>query len=260
MSYVEDAVNSRTKAIFSMAFAASLALHGVAYASLSSQASAEPAPVSVSTVSFELKAQPKAQPEQPPNPLETTAAATAIPEPARPRLTRTEATPTPTPAATSTATQPVDLSGVTLTNDTGNGFSMPVGDGSALQGPIGLGGQRAESARPALPPVPRAPAAPAVVAAHDLSEHPRPPALEALLRANYPEEARQRGLRGTASVRARIDADGVIRTLRVVAESGAGFGSACQRTVLGSRWSVPRAQNGDAVATEIVYTCHFEVD
>jgi TonB family protein len=81
-----------------------------------------------------------------------------------------------------------------------------------------------------------------------------------LLRANYPDEARRRGLAGTASVRARIDSDGVVRSARMVGESAPGFGSACRRTVLGSRWSAPRAKNGDAVATEIVYTCHFEVD
>ncbi len=260
MSYIEDAVNSRAKAIFSMAFAASLALHGVAYASLGSQASDEPAPVTVSTIDFEVKPQAKAEPQELPKPTEAPRAPSALPEPARPHPARTEAMPAPTPAATPTASPPVDLSGVTLTNDTGDGFAVPVGDGSALHGPIGLGGQRVESMRPALPPVSHAPTAPALIAARDLSEHPRPPALEALLRANYPEEARQRGLRGTASVRARIDADGVIRALRVVAESATGFGSACQRTVLGSHWSVPRAQNGDAVATEIVYTCHFEVD
>jgi TonB family protein len=99
-----------------------------------------------------------------------------------------------------------------------------------------------------------------LVAAGDLSEHPRPPALSALLRANYPAEARERGLRGSASLRARIDADGVVRSVRFLTESSAGFGAACRRTVLGSHWSAPRDKNGGAVATEIVYTCHFEVD
>jgi hypothetical protein len=61
-------------------------------------------------------------------------------------------------------------------------------------------------------------------------------------------------------LRARIDADGVIRNARVRSESSAGFGSACRRTLLGSRWSAPRDKNGSAVATEIVYTCHFEID
>jgi hypothetical protein len=38
------------------------------------------------------------------------------------------------------------------------------------------------------------------------------------------------------------------------------FGSACRHAVLGSHWSAPGDENGNAVATEIVYTCHFEVD
>jgi TonB family protein len=80
------------------------------------------------------------------------------------------------------------------------------------------------------------------------------------LRANYPEEARQRGLAGSARVRARIDADGVIRSARLLTESSPGFGAACRKTVLGSQWSAPRDKNGGAVATEIVYTCHFQVD
>ena len=137
---------------------------------------------------------------------------------------------------------------------------MPIGDGSALRGPIGPGGGQTATATSEPKRPARGPEGPAVVAARDLSEQPRPPRLDGLLRANYPEQARQRGLRGIASVRARIDADGVIRSVRLISESFAGFGAACLRTVTGSHWSAPRAKNGDAVATEIVYTCHFEVD
>ncbi|HEY0464114.1 MAG TPA: TonB family protein, partial [Polyangiaceae bacterium] len=168
----------------------------------------------------------------------------------------------PQARAQATAAPALDLSGVTLTNDTGIGFAAPLGDGSALHGPIGPGASglqtattmaSASAARATKPP-------PALVDAGDLSEHPKPPALTHLLRENYPEEARQRGLRGSARLRARIDADGVIRAARALSESSAGFGAACRRTVLGSRWSAPRDKNGSAVATEIVYTCHFEVD
>jgi TonB family protein len=136
---------------------------------------------------------------------------------------------------------------------------MPVGNGSALHGPIGSGAPRVPLIAAAASSV-NATKAPALVDASDLSERPRPPALAGLLRENYPEAARQRGLRGSASLRARIEADGVIRNARVLSESSAGFGAACRRTVLGSRWSAPRDKNGGAVATEIVYTCHFEVD
>jgi TonB family protein len=254
-------MNSRAKAGLILAFCTSVGVHGVAYASLSSSRR-DPAPRDfVSEVSIEVKPLPAAAalPELP-TPL--------LPEPAPPKgpaavpapqLMPTAAVPNTAPAPSAPSPAPaaaLDLSGVTLTNDTGTGFAMPNGNGSALHGPIG-------SSTRAVKPAPiTAPAAvgPALVAANDLSVHPVPPALAGLLRANYPEEARQRGLRGAASVRARIDADGVVRSGRVVSESAAGFGAACRRTVLGSHWSAPRDENGGAVATEIVYTCHFEVD
>lgn len=251
----------RAKLGLFLAFCTSVGVHGVAYASLSkapreSQRSAE-----VSEMNFELPPLPAPEPAPEPPP-----SLTPEPTPTRPALaTRMPAATQPTnsapaaPQAAATAAPVLDLSGVTLTNDSGAGFAMPVGDGSALHGPIGLGAPRA--------PTVAAPAAiasvakgPALVDASDLSERPRPPSLTNLLRQNYPEEARQRGLRGTASLRARIDPDGVIRSARMVSESAAGFGSACRRTVLGSHWSAPHDKNGSAVATEIVYTCHFEID
>ena len=74
------------------------------------------------------------------------------------------------------------------------------------------------------------------------------------------EEARARGVSGTASVRARIGADGRAHSLRVVSESFSGFGDACRRTLAGSRWSPPKDRAGNAVATEIAYTCRFVVE
>jgi TonB family protein len=269
MSRTESALNSRAKTLFLSAFGASLALHGVAYASLASGTFDPPPPIVVSTVTFEVKAPPPPEPEAP-QPREATPSPTVNPTPTR-AASRALELPTPPPATTAAAaaaaapapapnSPALDLSGVTLTNDTDSGFAMPIGDGTALRGPIGLGGAPRGAASPASAQPTGALAGPRLVAGKDLSEHPHPPALEGLLRANYPDDARQRGLRGSASVRARIDSDGVIRAARVVGESSTGFGSACRRTVVGSRWSAPRAQNGDAVATEIVYTCHFEVD
>jgi TonB family protein len=79
------------------------------------------------------------------------------------------------------------------------------------------------------------------------------------LERNYPADARQRGLSGTAKVRARIDPDGVVRRVTLVEESAAGFGTACSRTVNGSRWAPPKDKAGRSVATEIRYTCRFVV-
>lgn len=253
-------MNAHAKPLIFVAFAASVAVHGLAYASLAGGDSRpHDTRPNVSLVNFEL-------PEPAPAALPTPSQAPEI-TPERPRAAAPRSAPTseakaqasPTPSSP-TPSPTLDLSGVTLSNDTGQGFEMPLGDGSPLHGAIGLGAAATGGAAPAALPTAHTPEGPLLVRVQDLSEHPRPPALEGLLRQNYPAEARQRGLRGTARVRARIDPDGVIRSAHVLGESSSGFGAACQRTVLGSRWSAPRGQNGAAVATEIVYTCHFEVD
>ncbi|HEY3252924.1 MAG TPA: TonB family protein [Polyangiaceae bacterium] len=251
-------MTSRTRIGLFLAFCVSLGLHGVAYASLSAEHRVPPRPAPVSQMNFELP--PLVSKETEPEPPNQVVAA-AKPEPAHTPASKRapSSAPTPTSAAAPTHAPALDLSGVTLTNDTGADFSVPVGDGSPLRGPIGLGANRAQASAPASAATSAA-KPPPLVAVGDLSEHPRAPSLASLLRANYPTDARERGLRGSASLRARIDADGVIRSARLLAESSAGFGSACRRTVLGSHWSAPRDKNGSAVATEIVYTCHFEVD
>jgi TonB family protein len=93
----------------------------------------------------------------------------------------------------------------------------------------------------------------------DLSTRPAPPALGDALQRNYPRDARQRGLSGHAKVRARVDADGVVRKVILMEESDSGFGTACRRTLTGSRWDAPRDKAGRPVATEIRYTCRFVV-
>lgn len=254
-------MTSRAKLGLFLAFCTSVGVHGVAYASLSAAPREPQRSAEVSEMNFELPPLPLPEPIPEPAPSLTpeptaTRPAVAIRVPAATQPMKSAPI---APQAAATSAPVLDLSGVTLTNDSGAGFAMPLGDGSALHGPIGLGAP--------LPPTVAAPAVtasaahgPALVNASDLSERPRPPSLTGLLRQNYPEEARQRGLRGNASLRARIDPDGVIRSARMVSESAAGFGSACRRTVLGSRWSAPRDKNGSAVATEIVYTCRFEID
>jgi len=255
-------MNSRAKLGLLLAFCTSVGVHGVAYAALSAERRPPLSANEVSEMNFELPPLPATEPEPQPEPPTPA----SVPAPPRPSLAARAPVPSPpvkdTPAAPNTAVGPapaLDLSGVTLTNDSGAGFAMPVGDGSALHGPIGSSKERVHAVN-ASATVASVAKGPALVAASDLSERPRPPSLTGLLRQNYPEDARQRGLRGKASLRARIDADGVIRSAQMLSESAAGFGAACRRTVLGSRWSAPRDKNGSAVATEIVYTCHFEVD
>jgi outer membrane biosynthesis protein TonB len=154
---------------------------------------------------------------------------------------------------------PVDLTGVTLTAPSGS-FSAPAGNGSRRVGalePARQGEPRA--ARPAREQprvVPRRKQT-AWVAARDLSRRPVPPNLAGTLEANYPPLARAAGRSGRATVRARIAPSGIAQAVRVVSESESGFGSACRRTLEGSRWTPPLDAHGEPVATDITYRCLF---
>jgi len=230
---------------------ASFLLHGVAYASLGA-APASPAPPHRKTlVRFEVAPSPKSEAAPP---------APAKPEPPKPKLRAPEPKTVPQAAPPPPAAEPPPSDGVTLAGDgPGNAFSMPLGNGGAL-----------EPTRPRAPLLPTPPVAapsavarpvtgPLLVPVGDLSARPSPPALGAALERNYPADARQRGLSGTAKVRARIDPDGVVRQVTLVDESASGFGTACSRTLNGSRWAAPKDKAGRSVATEIRYTCRFVV-
>ncbi|MCK6531540.1 MAG: energy transducer TonB [Polyangiaceae bacterium] len=174
------------------------------------------------------------------------------------------------PAAAAPRAQPKPLSGKTLTAEgPGPSFAAPEGDGSKHEAPIVVppaeplapAAPRAAVAPPLPPPrtTPPPPPPPAVVPLKDLSRKPAPPELVSLLARNYPDDARRRGVSGEATVRARIDADGRVRTASVSAESEPGFGAACQRALIGSRWTPPLDRDGRAVGTWVRYTCRFRV-
>ncbi len=255
---------SRSHAIWAtFALGSSLLLHGICYASLA----AVPRHVTKervrNLVTFEVSAAkplPTATPEPAaeiaePEELRARPPATRNPTPAATPTTPTPVTAEPPPAAAA----PLDLTGVTLTGDQG-AFNMPTGNGEARMGPIGPGIRPAAAPIAGAVPTPPAPAGPPLVALSDLSERPSPPSLESALLAHYPPDARQRGLSGTATVRARIEPDGVVRRIQTLSESVPGFGEACRKTVLGSRWGAPRDRDGRLVATEIRYTCRFLVN
>jgi periplasmic protein TonB len=238
--------------------AASFALHGVAYASLGSAPTAAKPEHRKTQLRFEVVPQPKPAeaPPPPPPPEPKPEVPKAKPRALEPKPEpKLEAPPPPVQPATPPS------EGVTLAGDgSGNAFSMPLGNGGALEptrtrapAPVNL------PAPVAPPPTARAPSEPPLVAVGDLSARPSPPALGAALEQNYPADARRRGLSGTAKVRARIDPDGVVRRVTLVEESAAGFGGACSRTLNGSRWAAPKDKAGRSVATEIRYTCRFVV-
>jgi protein TonB len=195
---------------------------------------------------------PRPPPPPPPLPIEPSTEAA----PTRPasRLAHTvvrRRAPRPIAAAEPPrAVEPMALSGVTLSNE-GATWSSPAGSGES--GPVAV---------PSAPSIGRGHGGPTgerVVAVGDLSRPPKAPDLDAALAANYPQDARRAGVTGKAVVRARILADGTVGTIRVVSETGAGFGTACKRTLAGSRWQPPLDARREAVATEINYTCTFAV-
>lgn len=241
------------------ALGTSFVLHGVAYASLPA-VRAFGWSEQQSEVVMEIAA-----PKRPVEPPPAKAPERVEPEPERPAPAPRPAAPQPKavtpPAPEPTPVRaPVDLRGVTLTNDGDGSFASVVGDGSSSNGPIrapvAMPARPAPAPPPSVAPVVRAPA---LVAASDLSSRPEPPPLDEALRRNYPPEAERQGIGGSASVRARIEPDGRVRAASVIAETFPGFGDACRRTLVGSRWSAPRDREGRPVATEIRYTCRFVV-
>lgn len=252
---LEDAAVKRR--LLPWTIAASILLHGVAYASLGASPPTPPPPHKTTLIRFEVAPPrpPEAAPPPEPPPPE--------PPKSKPRAQEPKAPPAepppPAPAPPAPATPEPPSEGVTLSGDgSGNAFSMPLGNGGAL-----------EPARPLAParPTPvvapsavaRVVTAPPLVSVADLSARPSPPSLGTALERNYPADARRRGLSGTAKVRARIDPDGVVRQVSLIEESAAGFGAACRRTLGGSRWAPPKDKAGRSVATEIRYTCRFVV-
>lgn len=241
------------------AVVASSLLHGLLYASLSTEVFAQPREKPRSSVAFQVITTPKPEAEPEPEPqARELLEPSVVPQNRVQPQKLAEAPIEPRPAA-DPATEPVDLSGITLTNDSDSGFAMPTGNGlartGALRVPASIG------RRPPLSPDSRKekPAGPPLVAVSALSMRPTPPSLDSALERNYPDEARRRGLGGNALVRLRIDPDGIVRTLTPLSESFPGFGEACRRTLRGSRWSPPLDQSGRAVATEVRYTCRFVV-
>lgn len=211
------------------------------------------APSASAPVEFVALPPPPPRVDQPPDPEPE-------PEPPPPvkRATSKPTAPPPGPRAS-------ELSGKTLTAEgPGTSFAAPAGDGSERSEPIQSG--TAPAPAPPPPPKPSAPApaptaklATTTVPLPDLARRPEPPALAGTLARHYPEDARRRGVGGQAVVRARVDSDGKVRTASVVSESEPGFGAACQRTLIGSKWSPPMDRGGKPVGTWVRYTCRFRV-
>ncbi len=221
-------------------------------------------------VAVEFTVKPRPVPPPPP-----TVEAPPPPEPVVREVTVAPASAKAPPPAPEPATPPasepppVDLTGVTLTNGSGEGWASAVGNGASMSAPIRAprrpASARTEPREVSKSPVlgqsrQKAPEQASFVAVADLSRRPSPPALQGRLRENYPAEARRVGLAGEARVIARVDADGRVRQVSLASESSPGFGAACRNAVMGSLWSPPLDARGRPVATQVYYSCRFQVD
>lgn len=211
---------------------------------------------------------PPAAPEPEPPPQEAAKAPEPAPEPPKPKITPKPAAPKAEPPPQqaeppkAAAEAPVDLTGVTLTDENAS-WSSAVGNGAAMNGPaarIGrvTGRDRAGASDGA---VGGTGTGPALVGEASLSRQPGKPAgLDELLNEYYPPRARGQGVEGTADVRIRVQPDGRVTNLRNLRETqGYGFGSACMKLLQQKRWQPPLDKHGQPVATEITFTCTFEV-
>ncbi|MBX3204305.1 MAG: energy transducer TonB [Labilithrix sp.] len=230
---------------------ASVALHVVVFSWLPSARRVTAALPPPST--FELAEPPPPPPPAPPTtepaperaPLRTPSPARSVP--ASPSRAASE----PAPASAAPFEAPMDFTSTVFSN-AGPGLALGGGGGSRAAAPAASAPPVAARAVPAPPPL-------RVVPPSSLARRPRAPGLDLELERQYPAEARRSGISGTAVLRVRILPDGRIGEVRVQSESWVGFGPACERTVRGARWEPPIDRDGAPVATDITYTCRFEV-
>lgn len=238
---------------------ASIALHVVTFAWLPSTHHSPPKLPPPPLVLEVADVPPPAPAPAPPTPEPT---AEPTPEAAPPRAaSRAPAAPAnvargareAAPASAPASEAPMDFTSTVFSND---GPGLAVGGGGAS-----LSSTAPAPAAASLPlrRAPVAPAPPRLVPPSSLARRPRAPGLDTELERQYPAEARRSGISGSAVLRVRILSDGRIGEVRIMSESWTGFGPACERTVRAARWEPPIDRDGAPVATEITYTCRFEV-
>jgi TonB family protein len=232
---------------------ASVALHVVAAIGVGRVRASQDAPAPGPTqVTLEVAPPPPAEapprPETPPPPAHERRVAVRAPR-------RAVAAPAPQAVPAPAAEEPVDLTGVTLTDPNGAAWASAAGNGASRTGPVGPVGRPP----PARPVSGTGTGDADVVPLADLRQPPRPPELQTALEQQYPADARRDGTVGQAQVRARVRPDGNLDRIRVVVASAPGFGDACRRVLAGSRWTPPLGRDGEPCATEIRYVCRFEI-
>ncbi|MFZ5890869.1 MAG: energy transducer TonB [Myxococcota bacterium] len=211
------------------------------------------APVELSITPIQAP-EPKPQPALPaPLPPPEQSKSKPPPRVSQPRIRET-------PAPASHEPPPPELTGKTLVSDHGSAWSAPEGNGNAREGTVASASTARTPPAPLVAPVAARAPEPSVQPLSQLSRVPAPPSLSDLLAKNYPPLYRNQGQSGEAKVRALIEPNGRVSRTEVKAESAAGFGDACQKALLQSRWTGPLGSDGKPVATWITYRCKFRID
>lgn len=223
--------------------------------------------VEVSLVEETLPAEPIAPPEPVPEAPEPEPEPVVLKPPPKlveraPKPPKEPPVPSKAPLAAAEETV-ADFSGTTLTGQ--GGWASAVGNGAAMDGPIGApnavvtgrnragvaGGVvdgRGEGLR--------------VVPEGELSRRVKPPGadvLNAALERAYPKAARQQGVEGVARIRLRVMPTGKLQPLNTLNETFAGFGDACKASLRGIEFEPALDRTGKPCATDIPYTCRFTV-
>jgi TonB family protein len=182
--------------------------------------------------------------------------------------------PDPTPAPPAAAEETIaDFSGTTLTNDAQGGWVSAVGNGASMDGPIGragaaVTGRSREGVAGGTTAGEGSEGGLRLVGENNLSRRPKLPAEDLLNRAlerNYPKQARQQGIEGSARIKLRVLANGKLEPVRKDSESYPGFGDACMKALRevaqqGHRAEPPLDRQGMPAATEVRFDCTFTVE
>jgi len=154
-----------------------------------------------------------------------------------------------------------DFTGTTLTGQ--GGWASAVGNGAAMDSPIGsptgvvTGRNRSGVAGGVVGGT-----GVRVVAEGDLSRRVQlPPAevLNAALERHYPKAARAQGIEGVTRIRLRVFASGKLQVLGTLSETYPGFAESCKVAMRDMIFTPGLDQNGQPVATDIPFTCRFNV-
>ena len=264
--------NEPARRVGPLSFVLSVGVHAATFVGLGAFP-LDPPPKLDEVVEVSLVQEPAPAPEPEPvvtEPAPETPQPVPDPAPVKPppkaaeRAPRAPKTPPPPSSAPPAPAQEevADFSGTTLTGQ--GGWASAVGTGGAMDAPIGspdgvnTGRQRAGVAGGVVGGT-----GVRVVPEGDLSRRPKPPSadvLNAALEKSYPKSARQQGIGGKARIRIRVLASGKLQPLATLSETYPGFAESCKTSLREMTFQPGLDGTGQPVATDIVYSCDFNVE